>query len=82
MRIMKRKVLSVIMAILMMSVIITPFTANATRTSIEQVGENITNVTSDGWEYTIDDTYNGISINKYVGNDTTVTLPVQINSKS
>lgn len=56
---MKRKVLSVIMAILMMSVIITPFTANATRTSIEQVGENITNVTSDGWEYTIDDTYNG-----------------------
>lgn len=36
------------MAILMMSVIITPFTANATRTSIEQVGENITNVTSDG----------------------------------
>lgn len=78
---MKRKVLSVIMAILMMSVIITPFTANATRTSIEQVGENITNVTSDGWEYTIDDTYNGISINKYVGNDTTVTLPVQINGK-
>lgn len=69
------------MAILMMSVIITPFTANATRTSIEQVGENITNVTSDGWEYTIDDTYNGISINKYVGNDTTVTLPVQINGK-
>ena len=81
MRIMKRKVLSVIMAILMMSVIITPFTANATRTSIEQVGENVTNVTSDGWEYTIDDTYNGISINKYVGNDTTVTLPVQINGK-
>lgn len=78
---MKRKVLSVIMAILMMSVIITPFTANATRTSIEQVGENVTNVTSDGWEYTIDDTYNGISINKYVGNDTTVTLPVQINGK-
>ncbi len=78
---MKRKVLSVIMAILMMSVIITPFTVNATRTSIEQVGENVTNVTTDGWEYTIDDTYNGISINKYVGNDTTVTLPVQINGK-
>lgn len=52
---MKRKVLSVIMAILMMSVIITPFTANATRTSIKQVKSPTvkTDTTSDGWNYTL-----------------------------
>lgn len=77
---MKRKVLSVIMAILMMSVIITPFTANATRTSIEQVGAiKEEGVTSDGWNYCIydDDTAGVIG---YSGTSTTATLPVSIDN--
>lgn len=78
---MKRKVLSVIMAILMMSVIITPFTANATRTSIEQVG-TITDrgVTSDGWEYTVNELGN-CSVIGYKGSDKVVTLPLNIGDK-
>lgn len=80
MRIMKRKVLSVIMAILMMSVIITPFTANATRTSIEQVGAiKEEGVTSDGWNYCIyDDGTAGVI--GYSGTSTTATLPVSIDN--
>ena len=80
MRIMKRKVLSVIMAILMMSVIITPFTANATRTSIEQVGAiKEEGVTSDGWNYCIyDDGTAGVI--GYSGTSTTATLPVNIDN--
>ena len=75
---MKRKVLCVIMAILMMSVIITPFTANATRTSIEQVGAiKEEGVTSDGWNYCIyDDGTAGVI--GYSGTSTTATLPVSI----
>lgn len=77
---MKRKVLSVIMAILMMSVIITPFTANATRTSIEQVGAiKEEGVTSDGWNYCIyDDGTAGVI--GYSGTSTTATLPVSIDN--
>lgn len=77
---MKRKVLSVIMAILMMSVIITPFTANATRTSIEQVGSiKEEGVTSDGWNYCIyDDGTAGVI--GYSGTSTTATLPVSIDN--
>ena len=77
---MKRKVLSVIMAILMMSVIITPFTANATRTSIEQVGAiKEEGVTSDGWNYCIyDDGTAGVI--GYSGTSTTATLPVNIDN--
>lgn len=80
MKIMKRKVLSVIMAILMMSVIITPFTANATRTSIEQVGAiKEEGVTSDGWNYCIyDDGTAGVI--GYSGTSTTATLPVSIDN--
>lgn len=76
---MKRKVLSVIMAILMMSVIITPFTANATRTSIEQVKSPAvkTDTTSDGWNYTLYE--NGeVYINGYMGSSTIATLPNSI----
>lgn len=77
---MKRKVLCVIMAILMMSVIITPFTANATRTSIEQVGAiKEEGVTSDGWNYCIyDDGTAGVI--GYSGTSTTATLPVSIDN--
>lgn len=77
---MKRKVLSVIIAILMMSVIITPFTANATRTSIEQVGAiKEEGVTSDGWNYCIyDDGTAGVI--GYSGTSTTATLPVSIDN--
>lgn len=77
---MKRKVLSVIMAILMMSVIIIPFTANATRTSIEQVGAiKEEGVTSDGWNYCIyDDGTAGVI--GYSGTSTTATLPVSIDN--
>ena len=77
---MKRKVLPVIMAILMMSVIITPFTANATRTSIEQVGAiKEEGVTSDGWNYCIYD--DGIAgVIGYSGTSTTATLPVSIDN--
>lgn len=77
---MKRKVLCVIMAILMMSVIITPFTANATRTSIEQVGAiKEEGVTSDGWNYCIyDDGTAGVI--GYSGTSATATLPVSIDN--
>lgn len=76
---MKRKVLSVIMAILMMSVIITPFTANATRTSIEQVKSPAvkTDTTSDGWNYTLYED-GEVYINGYMGSSTTATLPNSI----
>lgn len=76
---MKRKVLSVIMAILMMSVIITPFTANATRTSIEQVESPAvkTDTTSDGWNYTLYED-GEVYINGYMGSSTTATLPNSI----
>lgn len=75
---MKRKVLSVIIAILMMSVIITPFTANATRTSIEQVGAiKEEGVTSDGWNYTLYED-GEVYINGYMGSSTTATLPNSI----
>ena len=77
---MKRKVLSVIMAILMMSVIITPFTANATRTSIEQVKSPAvkTDTTSDGWNYTLYED-GEVYINGYMGSSTIATLPNAIN---
>ena len=76
---MKRKVLSVIMAILMMSVIITPFTANATRTSIEQVKSPTvkTDTTSDGWNYTLYED-GEVYINGYMGSSTIATLPNSI----
>ena len=76
---MKRKVLSVIMAILMMSVIITPFTANATRTSIEQVKSPAvkTDTTSDGWNYTLYED-GEVYINGYMGSSTIATLPNSI----
>ena len=79
MRIMKRKVLSVIMAILMMSVIITPFTANATKTSIEQVKSPAvkTDTTSDGWNYTLYED-GEVYINGYMGSSTIATLPNSI----
>lgn len=67
------------MAILMMSVIITPFTANATITSIEQVKSPTvkTDTTSDGWNYTLYED-GKVYINGYMGSSTIATLPNSI----